>query len=91
MLICMKKNRLFWPFFVWLNLTLVFVFYIYSEQEEINVSAEKNISEEILNSISMEDLIAMVFWDKGNSKSLLQEINNEKQEGLRDEELTYQS
>jgi hypothetical protein len=39
----------------------------------------------------MEDLIAMVFWDKGNSKSLLQEINNEKQEGLRDEELTYQS
>jgi hypothetical protein len=29
----------------------------------------------------MEDLIAMVFWDKGNSKSLLQEINNEKQEG----------
>ncbi len=87
---CIKKNRLFWPFFVWLNLTLVFVFYIYSEQE-INVSAEKNISEEILNSISMEDLIAMVFWDKGNSKSLLQEINNEKQEGLRDEELTYQS
>jgi hypothetical protein len=84
MLFHIKKKRLFAPVFVLLNLSVVFVFYIYSEQE-------KNISEEVLNSISMEDLIAMVFWDKGNSKSLLQELNNEKQEGLRDEELTYQS
>ncbi len=71
------------------TLVLVFYFYFYSEQERY-VLAEKNVSEEVLNSISTGDLIAMVFWDKDNSESMWQEINNEKQKGLRDEVLINQ-
>ena len=88
-----KQNRPFLPVFGLLIFTLGLVFYFYSEQGR-TVFSERNVSEdvsnsvsEVLNSISTDDLIAMVFWDKENSESMRQEINNEKQKGLRDEVL----
>jgi hypothetical protein len=80
-----KLNQPSLPVFGLLMFTLVLVFYFYFCSEQ-----EKNVSEEVLNSISTGDLIAMVFWDKDNSESMWQEINDEKQKGLRDEVLINQ-
>jgi len=40
--------------------------------------------EAILNSISINDLIAMVFWEKNDALDLDNEILKEKSDGLRD-------
>jgi hypothetical protein len=45
----------------------------------------ENDIEDMLESVSVNDLIAMVFWDKSNSNELENEILREKREGLRDE------
>ena len=40
---------------------------------------------EILETVSTDDLIAMVFWEENNSEDLRKKIIQEKEEGKRDQ------
>ncbi len=84
-----KQIRLFWPVLALLLIfAIVFGISTFYFQPEEKISAKRNILD-ILDSTSTEDLIAMVFWDKDDSKTLRREIVKEKREGVRDEESIF--
>jgi len=83
-----KQSRFFWPILCLFIVAIVFClnsFYFQRVDSYNAVSTETNTLD-ILSSITTDDLIAMVFWDKDDSGSLWKEIVKEKRKGLRDEE-----
>ena len=70
-----------------LTITIVFGsnnFYV-QRADKVSRMSEQNVFDS-LSSISIDDLIAMVFWDKDDSENLRKVIVTEKENGLRDEE-----
>jgi hypothetical protein len=63
------------------------IFLVYSQQGKRVVVIKENPFSDILSSILIDDLIAMVFWDKETSENLMQEIKNEQKNGVRDKVL----
>ena len=48
-------------------------------------AVERSLND-IVNSVTAEDLIAMVFWEKDDAATLCNGIMEEKRKGIRDEE-----
>ena len=48
-------------------------------------AVERSLND-IVNSVTAEDLIAMVFWEKEDAATLCNDIMEEKRKGIRDEE-----
>ena len=48
-------------------------------------AVERSLND-IVNSVTAEDLIAMVFWEKDDAATLCNDIMEEKRKGIRDEE-----
>ena len=82
-----KQIRFFWPVIVLLIIAIAFGLNSFYFQRADNADRMSEINVlDILSSITTDDLIAMVFWDKDNSEHLWKEIIKEKRKGLRDEE-----
>ena len=77
-----QRKKLFWP----AAILLILAAYICFNNFVFHQAAKEKLIEEVVKTITVDDLIAMVFWEKDNAQHIRKEILEERRNGQRDQE-----
>ena len=77
-----QRKKLFWP----AAILLILAAYICFNNFVFHQAAKEKPIEEVVKTITVDDLIAMVFWEKDNAQHIRKEILEERRNGQRDQE-----
>jgi hypothetical protein len=80
-----RRARQLFPVLALLAFAAFLMFSTFFAKPEPGGAAEVQSISGIADSISVDDLIAMVFWEKSGSDHLWNDILEEKRKGLRDQ------